>query len=196
MSMKRLKLRRRKIIIDRAMQFSLLAISLSYVLFFVMVLALALFAPLVWRLNDPALPSSESAEAARGFLYLHHNFWPPVFLTFVVITLHSIRTSHKIAGPLFRFRKVFEAIKNGSIPAAKCLRKEDYLHGESFAMGEMLESLRARIKGIQEAQADLCRTISEYSSVAESDSDSMRRFMPDLIEKGDRLARKVREFTV
>lgn len=188
--------RRRRFILDKRLQYRLLVISVGYVVFFILVMGLALFAPLILKLRGSALESAESLEAARGFLYLHHYFWPAVLLSFVVITLHSILTSHKIAGPLFRFRQMFELVKKGIIPSPTPLRKRDFLHVEMRAINEMLESLRLKLKDIREAQEGLSRAIAEYSAVTETGPAALRQLMIDLAEKGDQLAKKIREFKV
>lgn len=146
-------LRRRKFVVDPKLQVSFLLITLGYVVFLLFVLAVSLFAPLVLQLRDADLASPDAMAPALSILYLHDRFWLPALLAIIAIVLHSVRTTHRIAGPLYRFRRVFEALRDGVLPRPVRLRKGDYLTAEMEVINAALQSLRGRAAQIQ-GQAD------------------------------------------
>jgi methyl-accepting chemotaxis protein len=139
--------------------------------------------------------SEQAVQAASKILYLHSKFWPAVLLVLVLICLHSIRTSHKIAGPLYRFDRLYESMKEGNLPKKVTLRKGDYLRNEMKNINEMLESLTIRVQEIKDAQSGLNEAISECKDVVNHASkDEISKRMNDITEKGDQLGEKLAYF--
>jgi hypothetical protein len=139
----------------------------------------------------------EASQTALEFLYLHSKFWPTVILTFIIIALHSIYTSHRLAGPLYRFGIIFNAVKQGWLPRPACLRKGDYLQAEMGQINEMLGSLRTRIEDIKSAQNEFAETLSECSQQLEGElPEDKRELLNDLLVRGNLVAEKVAEFKV
>jgi methyl-accepting chemotaxis protein len=182
-------LRRRKMIVDTKLQFRLLLVSLGYLVFYISVLTLALFVPLMFQLNAAGPNTSESLETATSILYLHQHFWPISLLSLVVIVLHSILTSHRIAGPLFRIRRVVELVRDGTIPGPARLRKGDLLQPEMRLVNEMLESLQHRIETIYAAQETLAGPLADITRRAASLAD------PELSHHVEKMATQIDQFS-
>ena len=102
--------RRRKFVVNRDLQFALIRNSFFYVLLFVAVIGVAFFVPLLAELAETQNPSERTVQMASQIRYLYPYFWPAVILSMILIFLHSVRASHRIAGPLYRFRLVLEAL--------------------------------------------------------------------------------------
>jgi hypothetical protein len=157
-------LRRRTFVVNRQLQFSILLTSLSYVLLLVVVVSTALFAPLVLQLSQPDKNSTETSDAALQILYLHETYWLPLLLTLLAIALHSVATSHRIAGPLYRFRRVCEAMASGVVPRPVTLRKGDKLKAELDAVNAMLETWRTMVAEAKRHGATLHEGLSTYGA--------------------------------
>jgi hypothetical protein len=184
-------------IVDSGLQLRLVSISLGYLVFYVAALAAALFVPLMFQLNAADLNSAEARELAISVLYLHKHFWPVSLLSLAVITLHSILTTHRVAGPLYRFRQIIDSIQGGTIPRPGRLRRRDFLQPEMKLINEMLESLRQRVVEIQTVQATMAESVSDCRRRAEFLADAeMTRCIDDLAIRGDRLAKSVRLFQI
>jgi hypothetical protein len=151
--------RRRKYIIDSRLQLKILVISLCYVLFFFIVLIVSLYSPLIPRLNRTAYSTWESVEAAKQILFLHKQLWPASLLGLIAISIHSIITSHRIVGPLYRFRRILTLLRNGIISRPVILRRRDFLKTEMKAVNDMLESLHLRFSEIKTAEFELSKAI-------------------------------------
>lgn len=157
-----------------------------------MVTFLFLFFPLIRDINLYDWNSEKVFLSANLFLFLHKHFWPVVILSLIVICLHSIFISHKIAGPLYRFNLIFKTIKGGCLPQPTALRKGDYLSTEMEVINEMVESLRYRVIDIQQAQALLSQSIAELQEVAGCGSqEAIMERIQRLAESGKQFADKL-----
>ena len=189
--------RRRKFIINKDLQFSLLAISIFYLLLFLVVIGSILFIPVMMELDRVDYSSDQAVLAASKILYLHSKFWPAVLLALFLICIHSIRTSHKIAGPLYCFGRLFETMKEGNLPKQVTVRRGDYLNNEVKLVNEMLESLQKGVQEIQEAQVGLNVAISECKDVvSHASKDEIIKRMNNLSEKGGQLDGKLAYFKI
>ncbi len=147
--------RRQRILIDR-FQYRLLVINLLYFCTILLIFATALFLPLILELHSDSI--LKQAEAASEFLSLHARVWPALFLVFVLLAFHSIFVSHRIVGPLYRFRTTFQAVAGGDLSVRATLRKHDYLEKESESVNQMIASLQAKVQDI-EAPSQEVRTL-------------------------------------
>jgi hypothetical protein len=189
--------RRRKYIVKRQLQFHLLIMALSYALFFTFSVAALMIVPTVIQMNRLEPVSMEAAHLADGILYLHGHYWPVVIVPLTCIALHSILTSHRIAGPLYRFTHVFNAVERGNIPKPIRLRKGDYLQAEMEDINRMLEYLRTRIGDIQSLQTELCLELSAFNGAAgHLLTDEQRRQLESIETKGRLLKEKLADFKI
>lgn len=189
--------KRLKYIVEKKLQFRLLAIDMSYLFGFIVVSSAILFVPLMIKLGSSDTTEVELYEVASRILHLHSYFWPTALLGLVVVAVHSIWVSHKIAGPLYRFKLMFKAVKDGNLPIPAMLRKGDYLLGEMDVINEMIESLRDRIAEIQQEHALLAEAISELKEVVSSGSnEEIERNLEALEEKEERFGTKLDYFKI
>ncbi|HXX53627.1 MAG TPA: hypothetical protein VEI28_03550 [Thermodesulfovibrionales bacterium] len=189
--------RRRKFLINKKLQFGLLFASLFHVFIFIAVIGSALFIPLFMEMEKAQGPSLKVEQAAKIILYLHANFWPPVLLSLVLICILSIRTSHRIAGPLYRVILVLESLRKGKLPKPIRGRKGDRLTAEIELTNQMLEGLRLHVGEIQKAREDLNDAIAAFRKViGRATGEEMALLMKDIREKGSTLEEKLRYFTI
>ena len=189
--------RRRKFIINRDLQLKLLFASLFYVLLALAVVGSGLFIPLFTELDTPGAASLKLLQAAKMILYLHEHFWPAVLLSFVLICFLSIRTSHRIAGPLYRIILVLESLKKGTLPKPVHARKGDHLEAEIKITNQMIEGLRIHVGEIQKAQADLNDAIAACSkAIGHASGEELTNLMKDISEKGSKLEERISYFKI
>jgi len=187
--------RRRQFIVNRDIQIGLLFNSFLYVLLFVAVIGVAFFVPLMAQLTDAESPSARTVKAGNHMRYLYSYFWPAVILAMILIFLHSVRASHKVAGPLYRFRVVLEALKEGVISSPISIRKGDCLQQEADLINEVLMSLRQNLEGLQEAQVQLNQALTEYrEELGRDHSTEEEERIRDLTERADQLTDRLRYF--
>jgi methyl-accepting chemotaxis protein len=145
--------RRRQLVVE-GFQTRFIATQLAWLVFFLFAFAIVLLAPQVYVLlsND----KERRLEAAVVFLSLHQQLWPALAVFLAIATAVTIRQSHRIAGPLYRFRRVCEEVAAGRLFVSARIRRGDYLTREAEAFEAMLVALRTRIATAQASleQAD------------------------------------------
>ena len=82
--------RRRKFIVNKDLQFSLLTISMFYLVLFLVVIGTILFVPVIIELDQADYSSDQAVIAAGKLLYLHSKFLPAVILSLVLISMEII----------------------------------------------------------------------------------------------------------
>lgn len=139
------RFRRRRILVD-SFQSRLLAISLTYFGVVLLTFAGALFIPLVLQLESNSTSWDQKMVASSQFLALHSRLWPAMAVLFVLVAIHIVIVSHRVAGPLYQFRKAFRAVAEGDVRRRVAIRKNDYLTKEMAAINEMLSSIERHIE--------------------------------------------------
>ncbi|MDP2875031.1 MAG: hypothetical protein Q8O00_02530, partial [Holophaga sp.] len=76
-------------------------------------------------------------------------------LSTVVVTSFVVLLSHRIAGPLYRFRLVLEGLAQRRIPVDAKIRPDDQLGELSDTMGQALTTLRTDLGALRIAVAAL-----------------------------------------
>jgi hypothetical protein len=120
-----------------------------------------LFGPSILALlsNDPT--SDRALDAASQILYLHLRFWPALALAILLVALDSIRISHRIAGPLYRFDQVLDRVRQGRVPEPIRLRRDDLLQDDCRRINVVLEMGRSHLLQVREARRALALSIAE-----------------------------------
>lgn len=155
--------RRRHFLIDK-LQYKLLAINIFYLTAIIFLFLVTIFAPVIVALYGDS-SFERSAAAASDFLSLHNRVWPAVPVALLLISVHSILTSHRISGPLYRFRKVFRSIESGDLSVRCGVRTKDYLHRESDTINDMIHGLVAQVSRIKQQQHEIQAIRAELESV-------------------------------
>jgi hypothetical protein len=183
------QLRRRRFLVDGRLQFRIIAASLGYVAFYMFMMAAATFIPLMIDFRTTNPNSYRASLLAHSFVYLHRHVWPVALVVLGAVSLHSLFFSHRVAGPLYRFRQIFLALKAGKVPGQQRLRRGDYLHDEMQLINEMLKSLQDRAICLKEVQTGIANSIEAIRERSPSVSDKeLALLVKDLCAQGNRLA--------
>lgn len=68
---------------------------------------------------------------------------------FFLVYRHQVRSSHRIAGPLFSLERNLKSIESGDISFSMDIRESDQFRELSDQMNNTVDSLRAHIENIQ-----------------------------------------------
>ncbi|MDH3216474.1 MAG: methyl-accepting chemotaxis protein [Candidatus Krumholzibacteria bacterium] len=147
--MSRWKIYNRRFLVN-PFQLRLVGVAVFHFVLVVLIFATALFAPIVIKLESGDISSPHVQAAAREFLFLHTRLWAPLFGAFLLLVLHNIVVTHRIAGPLYRFRRYFEAVGEGDLSSPIRVRNSDYLKPDAKIATRMVESLREKIARVEE----------------------------------------------
>ena len=148
------RFKRRVLIGD--LQYRLMGGNLLYLFLVVFAFSSALFGPLVASHQNPGL---------------YERVWFAIPVIIVLCLLHSVVVSHRIAGPLHRFRQIFQGLARGDLSQTVTIRRHDYLRTEAAMIVDMMRSMAARIRAIEDGHAAADETLSELRRDLERVSD-------------------------
>jgi methyl-accepting chemotaxis protein len=148
-----MKYRRKRYIVDRRLQFRLLMYNGVYFLIITVAIWAGLFLPLALDLSNPDLNISQQGEVAGKILYLHSRLGPILLIVFLILAIHSVLISHRIAGPLYRFKATFNQVAQGDLSKVVAIRKGDLLVNEQTKIEEMIGTLISMLKNIKKEHA-------------------------------------------
>lgn len=186
--------KRRKILVEN-FQYRLLTANLIYFFTIFLIFAGALFLPPIIQLKSAALSWDDKQVAASQFLSLHTRLWPAIFVVFALLALHSIVVSHRIAGPLYRFRRVLKALADGDLSVRATIRKNDYLVKEAEAVNDVIAGLATKINGMQEQCNEIRGTLTTLrSAIASGSVENLKQNIADLARRMGRLQADLDQF--
>lgn len=187
--------RRRRILMDN-LQYRLLGVNLVYFFTILMIFAATLFLPLIIQLKSDVLSVSQRHEVASQFLSLHTRVWPAILAVFVLLAIHSVFFSHRIVGPLYRFRMTLKAVTEGDLTVRAIIRTNDFLHLDADTINGMIESLNTRIKGIGEQSGEVSAVLGDLRKAIDTgSSEQIHQHIEYLQTQVERLKVSLDQFT-
>lgn len=145
---------RRRYIVDWKLQGSLCLHGLLYGLLVLVAVSCGIFLPLLWNLGEQTnLAGIE--EQAIVMLYMHERFWFLAVTCAGIVVLGAIRFSHRIAGPLVRYKRNLRLLADGRLPPPLRTRDGDYLQEEVACLNAAVAGVGARVEAIRRAQLAL-----------------------------------------
>ena len=168
-----MKKRKRKLLVNRGLQFKYLALTLGLMVVVSLGLAWATFY-INWALIIGNYPQMLAGGGGLYSVFLQVRgvvFWSTLAIMFVALCLGGVLTliaSQRIAGPLLRFQKVAESLAGEeTVPPIK-LRKKDELPGTENDINKV-------IKAVNELQSKNSEMHQEISTVREKLSRDLER---------------------
>ena len=152
-------IRRRILLIKRALQMKYVLLAFLTVVLTVSIVSLDIYY-ILGKIYVNELGSENLVRVMRGasrLLAVHL----PVY--FVLVILVSVFVSHKFAGPIFRLEKVAEAISKGDLTVQAVLRQGDELFDTAEAMNRMIELLRQKLLKEKHLSDRIAQKLSEIS---------------------------------
>ena len=163
----------------------------------VVIFASVLFVPLMRNLDAKGLSPEQRGMVAAEFLSLHYRFWPAIPVVVLLLGAHSIIISHRIAGPLHRFRQVYKEVTKGKLSGSVRLRKNDYLKEDAELISTMLDSLRTRMREIEFLDERLQSRLVELRSAVELGTEpEVRDQLGDVENTAGKLRSQIQNFTL
>lgn len=162
--------KRRRYLVDTGLQGRMLFSGLLHGGFVLAALLGGVFAPVV--IDLAASPTRRFEEEAIIMLYLHERMPLIVLLCALVVGLTSIRQSHRIAGPMVRFKRHLRQLAAGELPPMLRTRRNDMLKDEVACLNDAVAGVAARIEGLRAAQAGVRAALG---GLGEIDLDGSRR---------------------
>ncbi len=176
-------------------QYWFVVTTLIYFVCILMVLYGIVVLPMVQTLDDQSVPWQERAQAATQFLDFNERIWPWILVTFLGLLLHSIYFMHRIAGPLYRFKALFQSIGAGNLFQRAKLREHDYLQREAGEFNAMLDRLEQKIESLNVHCANVTQAYEDVAQLIQGRSpDHANPTLLTLEEEVRRLRANLDEF--
>lgn len=100
------------------------------------------------------LSAREKETLHKALNSVNKSLIPKIMILIAVIFIAGIIVSHRIAGPMYRFEKSAEAIRNGDLSVNFNIRKTDEMREASVTLEEMVESLRKDVATVKRLAED------------------------------------------
>ena len=150
---------RRRYIVDWKLQGCLFVHGMFYGGLVLLTVVIGIFAPLVWNLAElEHAPTFE--EQAIVMLYLHERFWWLVILCIAVVAFGAVRFSHRLAGPLVRYKRNLRLVAEGKLPRPLRSRTGDYLQEEVDCLNAAVAGVVERVDAVRHAQVGVRREVT------------------------------------
>ncbi len=151
--------RRRRLVVDRPFQRSLCLHGIGLGVMVLAAVSLGIFVPLLWNLGERMPGKPTDLDSAVVMIYMHERFWVTAGICLVMVTLGALQLSHRIAGPLVRYKRNLKLLAAGKLPPPLRTRRRDYLKEEVVCLNAAVDGIRERIDAIRAAQAVLRREV-------------------------------------
>ena len=159
---------RRIVLIDHRFQLRMAAAFIA-----LQVLLTALFAFGLYLFMDSEI-HADLASAHASYQSLSQMLLPivvvlavfSVTLSIILVTVFVVRISHKVAGPMYRFRTVLEALAQRRIDPMTRIRPDDQLAELAISLDKALGSVKTDVQLLQQAALRLQAHNSDSDAVA------------------------------
>ena len=156
--------RRRVKLIDSRVQIGLaLKVLLCLGLYLLVFCMMALAAPIYVVISGSGT-EAEVAAASDRLTTAAEVFLVPLAFAFACVGLHSILMLHRLAGPLFRFRRTFDEVRERDLSTTIGLRRGDYLTDLAERYNLAAEVLRGDLQKTVDAARGLISELEEADS--------------------------------
>ncbi len=143
-----------RFIVDWKLQGSLCVHGVLYGLLVLVAVSLGIFLPLLWNLSD-ADQVNVLEDQAVVMLYMHERFWWLALLCLAIVVLGAVKFSHRIAGPLVRYKRNLRLLADGKLPSPLRTRAGDYLQDEVACLNQAVAGITTRIEAMQQSHVIL-----------------------------------------
>jgi len=135
---------RNQIIVKQAFQYSMIT-EIILVMFILLNIILTAGYLIIGSIEDAQLPALTLPLVILGL----------ELVGFFMVYKITIKSSHRIAGPLFIIERNLKKIEQGDLSNTLNLRKNDYFHEVTDQLNTTMESLRKRIETAQKLATTL-----------------------------------------
>ena len=144
------KNRRKKILINRSLQ-----LRMAFNVVFFIVIYLVAFILMILIPQMLGFWTGVTIQTVFDLLVFHSYFlWVPLLIIVVLLVVHMIYFSHRIAGPLFRLQKHLETMKGGDLSTELILRKKDFLKDDlEVTINQFAQKLRSDLSRLENIKA-------------------------------------------
>ncbi len=147
--------RRKKFIVDSRLQFGIIGSFALLLAIFLFVLTACIFGPPIVGILLEGKSSHDLVKNTTQLMALDARYWPALGVAALLVLAMAIKVTHRLAGPLYRFKCIFEELGGNTVPNAFKLRNGDYLMHEAELLNRALDRVRGRASALASLQSEL-----------------------------------------
>ncbi len=173
-------LRRRRFIVDSKLQFGLIGSFFLLLATFLLILTATIFGPPIADLLNNADGGESLLKSSRQLMALDARYWPALGLSAVIVMAAAVRITHRLAGPLYRFKCIFNELGGEVVPRNFKLRGGDYLTKEADLLNLAIDRMRTKEVSLNTMRSELNSLQEELDQSGEQKgSQALRRILKD-----------------
>lgn len=142
------KFNRKRYFIDKPLQTKYIVLTILMLLIYTLLFVLILIFPHILALSFDT-PLAEQTEAAKTLLILHKSIWPALGIVILIMSGVSILITHKIAGPVYRFKQTLAEISEGNLDVTIKLREKDDLKDLAEELNDVISEFKGAVTTLQ-----------------------------------------------
>lgn len=155
------RFRRRNVIVDRKFQFGVSFRVIGYVYLYLVLFAVVANLQALRTVLGGTTDELAWITAVERLEIFVEVFVLPMVFTFLCMCLHGLLFTHRLAGPIVRFRRVLQSIRERKLPSEVEIRDEDYFQDLCREVDGMVQHLRSDVQQFQASSAELARASEE-----------------------------------
>lgn len=138
--------KRRQYIVDKKFQFKYLFYILAMMVSTVLIVSFTIFFVIWEKIIKEFFYIPDAAKRLSDiFITTSEILIFPIVILLVIFSIIAILFSHKIAGPIYRVKKIAEELKNGNLNINVRFRKGDEFHDLADVLNKMILGIKSLI---------------------------------------------------
>lgn len=189
---------RRRYFIDKQLQTKYIVLTILLLLLYSLLFVVILFFPFIVRLSFD-YPVEEQTRAARMLLNLHVSVWPAIGSVILILSALSVFVTHKMAGPMYRFRQVLSEVNGGNLDVSVRLRRKDDFHDLAEDMNKVITSLRDVAHTLHDADQVMAAYIiglEEQVSNNQISDETRNKLIKKMQASRDNIAQALQKYSI
>jgi len=176
-----MKFKRRKYLVDKKFQLNAILIVYITIILAVFLLSLYLIQSLEGEIKGSAVTKLTHLQHTyrlirpaliRGALII-------IFLSFIFVGIKFLLYTHRIIGPINRYKEAMKKVKEGDLRVRIEFRKKDILKDVGTCFSEMVDSLHKRVKSIKN-KADKIQRILNKKEPTKIEIEKLKKEVAEL----------------
>jgi hypothetical protein len=178
------RFQRRRFLVDRGLQGRLCVSGLLHGGVVLLAIVLCILAPLVLELS--AAQPHRFEEQAIVMLYLHERMPWVVAICAAILVAMALSQSHRIAGPLVRFKRNLRLVAEGQLPPPLRTRRGDLMKEEVACLNAAVDGVARRIDDVQDAHDGVRAALEDLLAASVDPHDRRLVALSDALRSLDR----------
>ena len=191
------KFKRTRYFIDKQLQTKYIVLTIMMLMLYTLLFVVILLFPYIVALSSDA-PLAEQTEAAKTLLVLHGSIWPALGVVILIMSALSIFITHKMAGPVYRFKQTLAEITRGNLDVSIKLREKDDLKDLAEEFNMVISELRGvvtNLRGDYETMSSCINDLENQIKNNQIDNEAGRALIEKIQTRRENIAQTLDKYS-